>query len=269
MSNEQYVQTKVKSRRYHQASFLDDPLGTMIVDLTPKTNNSEYEAVGFAKEQHPAKKCRIDTAYARKSALDAGEPGPIGQEPQESLDHKCTSPPIVGCKNDGKKEMKPIHFLPSTGSDVLLVGARTLCQPLANALVRCKFGTNEHSIQSSYMKGSGTNINKRKLSSSRMTVTYSLNARHIRLTQTLPLDSSGGISFPRVDFVVIVVSVRDVRCFDFLRQCIAGLHSDYLLSRCAIVALHTIDRAGYGVSNSEVKDLLSPNEVSCCRRLTS
>mmetsp|Transcript_3177 Transcript_3177/g.4984 ORF Transcript_3177/g.4984 Transcript_3177/m.4984 type:complete len:322 (+) Transcript_3177:54-1019(+) len=260
-------QTQFKSPCNDLASSLrsHQPGDAVIVDLTAETNGEDIEVVGVAKTRHPAKKCRTDTTTAmtpRKSvSLDAGGPGPIDRTVEEYGEQGENLPSTGICMN-GNKGMTPMHSLPSTGSDVLLVGARTLCHPLANALVRCKFGSSENESQSTSVKGKDSSMNKRKLSSSRMTVTYSLNARHVRLTQTLPLDSNSEVSFPRVDFIVIVLSVRDVKCFDFLRECIASLHSDYLLNRCAIVVLHTMDRAMYGVPNSEVRDLLSPNESS-------
>jgi len=178
--------------------------------------------------------------------------------------------------------MRPTDTLPSTGMDILIVGnvvCAKSCQILADALLRNKVDTSS-SCANIKNPGKRTGVSK-NTSSFHSTLGSCLRARHVRISKALPLLDGDG---PRVDFVVLVISVRDRTCLDYLRACSRNLHADYFIyKRCVIVLVDAddikLDKSA--ISHQDLRSLLlssssssrssssssSSSSASRCRRL--
>eukprot|EP00815_Leptocylindrus_aporus_P003326 CAMPEP_0116059286 /NCGR_PEP_ID=MMETSP0322-20121206/5702_1 /TAXON_ID=163516 /ORGANISM="Leptocylindrus danicus var. apora, Strain B651" /LENGTH=276 /DNA_ID=CAMNT_0003543631 /DNA_START=165 /DNA_END=995 /DNA_ORIENTATION=- len=159
--------------------------------------------------------------------------------------------------------MRPTDTLPSTGMDILIVGnvvCAKSCQILADALLRNKLDTSS-SCANIKNPGKRTSVSKNTCSF-HSTLGSCLRARHVRISKALPLLDDDG---PRVDFVVLVISVRDRTCLDYLRACSRNLHADYFIyKRCVIVLVDADDSKldKSAISHQDLRSLLLSSSTS-------
>ena len=168
-------------------------------------------------------------------------------------------------QDEGKRKMRPTDILPSTGIDILIVGngaCKEASHSLASALVRCKVenGHDMNFLQNYRENSSWRHKNLAGFSETQSLHAY-LNARHIRITQTFPIRINEE-HCPRVDFISIIISVRDAQCLDNLRMYINHIHSDFFtFRRCALIIAGANDRQKYAVPVEDIRSLFNVNKV--------